>query len=587
MSKHTLRSFALAGAVVFAPALATAFSGGPDDNVAGNPPGRQTCVACHSSFALNSGQGSLRLANLPEAYEPGETYRLAVELADPNARRWGFELTALDDQNRLAGTIRLVNQQTTQLSGGGNRPQFLKHTRNGTAAGQANGASWEFDWTAPQNDIGVVSFYYAGNAANNNGGTSGDRIYAASSNIDAEDPPPPPPPPDSLIVALSPGWNFIGSNVAPAPMALDSLFAEQIEAGIISLIRNAAGETFDPTADENSLTEWNGVEAYQIKTSDGGEAAFRGMFLRPDSMLTLAPGWNWVAYTGADTLHPRQALEAFGDRVSLVKDGYGAFASPEAHVANLRWIVPGSGLMVNIASEEPIEFVWPRPEGGMDLPPPPRPTMHFEPVMNSGRSMNIVVGSLMVEGPTGMDDEIAFTDENGLVVAAGAAMGMEVLLAVWGDDNTTEEADGAPEGGRLNPHYWFAGVDSQITLEYAAPEGGLLFEADTWSSVELRSPLPNDAPLGPDSPFTYKLVGVFPNPFNAQAEVVFETPLKGRALVSVRDLAGRLMESVDAGELPAGRHRVFFEGGALPAGIYLIGVEVNGFKAVSRAVLLK
>jgi len=184
--------FTIYTSIFFLPTIGSARSGGPDDNLAGNPPNRQNCTGCHNSFQLNSGQGSLQLQNLPESYQPGETYRLTLALADPNARRWGFELTSLDNRNNRAGNIAVVNQQNTQVSGANNRPQFFKHTSRGTAAGQANGASWEFDWTAPAQDIGTVSFYFTGNAANNTGGTDGDRIYAASANLEAEDPPPHP-----------------------------------------------------------------------------------------------------------------------------------------------------------------------------------------------------------------------------------------------------------------------------------------------------------------------------------------------------------------------------------------------------------
>jgi hypothetical protein len=168
------------------PIAAFGFSNGPEDGYAGNPPNRSTCVACHNTFQLNSGQGRLQLQNLPEAYVPGEAYRLTISLADPNARRWGFELTALRDNNQRAGAISVTDRNTTQLSDpGGNAPAYLKHRSAGTFPGQVNSASWNFEWTAPAQDVGRVTFYLAGNAANNSGGTDGDRIYAVSSALNA------------------------------------------------------------------------------------------------------------------------------------------------------------------------------------------------------------------------------------------------------------------------------------------------------------------------------------------------------------------------------------------------------------------
>ncbi len=172
--------------ILFVPSLLFAYAGGPDDGHAGDPPNRSTCVACHNSFQLNSGQGSLRLEGLPEAYAPGEAYRVGIQLADPNARRWGFELTAKLANNNRGGAISVVNNDQTQLSNpGGNAAQYIKHRSAGTFRGQANSAAWSFDWTAPDQDAGQITFYVAGNAANNNGANNGDRIYAASVAISA------------------------------------------------------------------------------------------------------------------------------------------------------------------------------------------------------------------------------------------------------------------------------------------------------------------------------------------------------------------------------------------------------------------
>jgi hypothetical protein len=57
----------------------------------------------------------------------------------------------------------------------------MRQTSSGTYPGQANQASWNFDWTAPNPAIGPISFYACGLACNNNGGTSGDWSYTTSS----------------------------------------------------------------------------------------------------------------------------------------------------------------------------------------------------------------------------------------------------------------------------------------------------------------------------------------------------------------------------------------------------------------------
>src|SRR3974390_1248123 len=58
-------------------------------------PGETTCVGCHTSFALNSGAGSLALSfSSGSTYTPGTPVTITITLSDPNAMRWGFEITA-------------------------------------------------------------------------------------------------------------------------------------------------------------------------------------------------------------------------------------------------------------------------------------------------------------------------------------------------------------------------------------------------------------------------------------------------------------------------------------------------------------
>ena len=154
------------------PALALAYSSGPPDGVTGAP-GQGTCVQCHTSFPLNSGNGAFSISG-PDEYESGQVYPITVTLQDPGQQRWGFEITPLDK-----GTIQITDATNTQSSfSGGNR--YVKHTSTGTHDNTPDGpTSWTFNWTAPSIDEGEVTFYAAGNASNSGDGNNGDYIYTA------------------------------------------------------------------------------------------------------------------------------------------------------------------------------------------------------------------------------------------------------------------------------------------------------------------------------------------------------------------------------------------------------------------------
>ena len=164
---------------------AGAFSAGPPPGYT-RAPGEEpeACAECHLSPG-DPGSGQISIT-APPLYVPGQTYQITVTHTnpDPTRRRWGFQLTALDPSDEKAGELLNTTALTRIITGApSNNRQYIEHTTSpppgvdGTFAGQTGGASWTFNWTAPSTDVGVVTFYAAGNHANNNGSSSGDYIY--------------------------------------------------------------------------------------------------------------------------------------------------------------------------------------------------------------------------------------------------------------------------------------------------------------------------------------------------------------------------------------------------------------------------
>ena len=155
-----------------------AFSFDPPDEKTGAP-NETTCRDCHVGNDLNASGGSLMLT-IPETYIPNEVYTIIIDLERSGQSRWGFEMTALDADGARAGSFAADDAENTQVSETNNK-QYIQHTSIGTAQGTNDTHSWKFQWTAPDADIGPISFYAAGNAANGDFGTAGDYIYTAQS----------------------------------------------------------------------------------------------------------------------------------------------------------------------------------------------------------------------------------------------------------------------------------------------------------------------------------------------------------------------------------------------------------------------
>ncbi|MGH9759389.1 MAG: choice-of-anchor V domain-containing protein, partial [Blastocatellia bacterium] len=171
---HLLLILLTAAIVVYAHAT------GPDRGYTGAPGDLGDCTACHDTFGFaNVGPGSVAIGHLPTFYQPGQSYTVSVSVQDPNARRWGFELTSLDSSGHRSGTFTPLDS-FTQIASTGFQildRQYIEHTEIGTFAGTSGGHTWNVQWTAPSTDTGTVKFYVAGNAANNDGTNQNDYIY--------------------------------------------------------------------------------------------------------------------------------------------------------------------------------------------------------------------------------------------------------------------------------------------------------------------------------------------------------------------------------------------------------------------------
>jgi hypothetical protein len=171
----------MAVVVLAAATTAYAFGDGPPPAHTGAP-GEANCTECHVG-TLNPSGGAVRITGVPSQYAPGQEITLTVRTEASSRRRWGFQLTALDSQNRPAGTFALVDDRLTSMQVGTGQfagRVYVQHSGSGTFRGQTGGADWQVRWTAPPQDVGRITFYAAGNAANNNDQNTGDSIFTTA-----------------------------------------------------------------------------------------------------------------------------------------------------------------------------------------------------------------------------------------------------------------------------------------------------------------------------------------------------------------------------------------------------------------------
>jgi len=104
--------------------------------------------------------------------------------------------------------------------------------------------------------------------------------------------------------------------------------------------------------------------------------------------------------------------------------------------------------------------------------------------------------------------------------------------------------------------------------------------------VDLRTTtsMPN-ASAAPVS--AYALNQNYPNPFNPSTTISFDLLDNGFASLKVYNLMGQEVAGLVSRNLTAGRHTINFDATNLPSGVYIYRLNVNGFVAEKKMLLMK
>ncbi len=79
----------------------------------------------------------------------------------------------------------------------------------------------------------------------------------------------------------------------------------------------------------------------------------------------------------------------------------------------------------------------------------------------------------------------------------------------------------------------------------------------------------------------------FPNPFNAKTSIAYGLPTDADVNISIYNVAGQLVESMDLGHVQAGTHSVVWDASDVASGVYFYKVDAGSFTETMKMTLLK
>jgi len=121
---------------------------------------------------------------------------------------------------------------------------------------------------------------------------------------------------------------------------------------------------------------------------------------------------------------------------------------------------------------------------------------------------------------------------------------------------------------------------------------GLIMDSEDYSWDYSDGPLIVDhlgVNYGPEGGLItdFKIEGVYPNPFNSNANISFSLPDDGLVEIQIYDALGRLQAAPFKGLLRSGKHEISWSPKDLPSGLYLVQIEHDGISQMTKALYLK
>jgi hypothetical protein len=89
------------------------------------------------------------------------------------------------------------------------------------------------------------------------------------------------------------------------------------------------------------------------------------------------------------------------------------------------------------------------------------------------------------------------------------------------------------------------------------------------------------------TPMTFSLDTIFPNPFNPEATVKFSLSERTSLCLDVYDQLGRRLEYILEGTFDPGSYGVRWGGDEWPSGVYFFRLSGNGVSQTAKATILK
>jgi len=207
--------------------------------------------------------------------------------------------------------------------------------------------------------------------------------------------------------------------------------------------------------------------------------------------------------------------------------------------------------------------------------------LHFVRNDRTGENMSVLITGITGTQPHAGDQIGAFNSDGESVGIGTIDSDSRCGLAVWGDDESTEEKDGLSEGETFELKYWDSANDIEVNLDVVVTTAGkrLVYGTDSFLVIVVDRKA--------EIPLEYYLNQNYPNPFNNITQIKFGLPEDGNVSLRVYDISGRFVCVLIDGQVVAGHHTIEWDAEIVSSGLYIARLESLGGVHNLKMMLVK
>ena len=360
--------------------------------------------------------------------------------------------------------------------------------------------------------------------------------------------------PHSQSLSMQAGWNMVSLNVVPESYSISSLFSSIT--GSVQAIKSPDG-IYVPSNPFNTLSSLSEGKGYFVKLSSQQPLQVFGDLVNASNPISLARGWNLLAFTPQTPLAVDEATSSIGNTLVQVKGSEGIYEPNNPH-NTLTTMSPGRAYWIKTNASATLVY----PSSGRAVSPglPTSSKQWGSPVIQPN-SQSILI---RLDNARQGDVLAAFVGEElrGLASFATHNGISAALLQVF-----TEEPD---EQISFKLYRTETGDVSVLYPSLSSLPGESIGSYAQGEYYTLQSEQANAPEL------VTSLLSAYPNPFKDTASIALQVGKDNEPIkLEIYNLRGQKINTLFSGNMEEGNHKLLWngmddKGSSVASGIYFV-----------------